>query len=104
AQIVEQLEDDWKAASVTLASEATTSPVTILYGSHSEWQTLQQAINTSAQIQDARLDALSKDGALMTVTFGNLDRLRTELQFKGVDVRLDPDLGLVFVGANSGRF
>ena len=103
-QIIGQLENDWKAASVTLASEATTSPVTVLYSSHGEWQTLQNAINTSAQIQDARLDALSKDGALMTMTFGNLDRLRTELQFKGVDVRQDPELGLVFAGVNSGRF
>jgi len=102
-QIVMQLETDWKSASVTLASEATTSPVTVLYGSHGEWQSLQQAINTSAQIQDARLDALSKDGALMTVTYGNLDRLRTELQFKGVAVRQDPKLGLVFAGVNSGR-
>ncbi len=102
-QIVAQLENDWKAASVTLASEAMTSPVTVLYDSHSEWQSLQQAINTSAQIQDARLDALSKDGALMTVTFGNLDRLRTELQFKGVSVQQDPKLGLVFASVTSGR-
>ena len=103
-QIVNQLEMDWKSASVTLASEATTSPVTVLYGSHGEWQNLQQAINTSAQIQDARLDALSKDGALMTVTYGDFNRLQTELQFKGVAVRQDPELGLVFAGANSGRF
>lgn len=103
-QIIGQLENDWKASSVTLASEATTSPVTVLYGSHGEWQSLQQAINTSAQIQDARLDALSKDGALMTVTYGNLGRLQTELQFKGVTVVQDPELGLVFAGANSGRY
>jgi len=104
SQIVTQLENDWKSSSVTLATEATTSPVTVLYGSHSEWQSLQQAMNTSAQIQDARLDALSKDGALMTVTYGNLERLRTELQFKGVTVLQDPKLGLVFAGAGSGRF
>ena len=103
-QIVSQLENDWKVSSVTLASEASTSPVTVLYSSHGEWQTLQQAINTSAQIQDARLDALSKDGALMTVTYGDFHRLQTELQFKGVTVRQDPQLGLVFAGANSGRF
>lgn len=102
SQLVTQLEDDWKEASVTLASDATTSPVSVLYGSLIEWQKLQDAINGSAQIQDARLDALSKDGALMTITFGDFDRLVRELQFKGVQVRRDPDIGLVFVSA--GRF
>jgi len=103
AKIVKQLENNWKAASVSLTSAATTSPVTVLYGSHREWQNLQQAINTSAQIKDARLDALSKDGALMTVTYGDFARLQTELQFKGVTVQQDPELGLVFAGASLGR-
>jgi len=78
-------------------------PVSILYRSHSEWLRLKEAINGSAQIQDARLDALSKDGALMTITYGgDIGRLRNELAFKGVDVREDPSLGVVL--GSTGRF
>lgn len=103
AKIVERLENDWKAASAVVASEVVTTTISVLFDSQSEWQRLQQAINTSAQIQDARLDALSKDGALMSVTYGgDMNRLRNELAFKGVDVRNDPELGLVF--ARTGRF
>jgi len=70
---------------------------------HMEWQNLQKAIDGSAQIQDARLDVLSKDGALMTLTYGgDINRLRNELSFKGVDVRTDPALGLVL--SRAGRF
>ncbi len=103
ASIVNALEDDWKRSAVTVAQNAVTTTATILYGSHSEWQNLQTAINGSAQIQDARLDVLSKDGALMTLTYGgDINRLRNELSFKGVDVRTDPKLGLVL--ARAGRF
>jgi len=62
-----------------------------------DWIALQDAINTSAQIKGARLDALSKDGALMTISYGgDLDRMANELRFKGVRVEQDPRIGLVF--------
>ena len=77
-------------------------PVSILYNSQSEWQRLKSAINGSAQIQDARLDAMSKDGALMTITYaGDMSRLKRELAFKGVDIRKDAKLGMVLT--RSGR-
>jgi len=39
----------------------------------------------------------------MTLTYGgDINRLRNELSFKGVDVRTDPKLGLVL--ARAGRF
>ncbi|WP_409433424.1 hypothetical protein ACJ3XI_02665 [Litorimonas sp. RW-G-Af-16] len=102
-KIVARLERDWKAASTTSAQADVTSVVSVLYDNHAEWLRLQQAINTAAQIKDARLDALSKDGALMTVTYGgDMSKLQTELRYKGVDVRDDPKLGLVF--ARTGRF
>jgi len=76
--------------------------VSVLYRSQSEWQQLKSAIDDSAQIQDARLDAMSKDGALMNITFaGDMERLRRELAFKGVDIRDDPKLGMIFT--RSGR-
>ena len=102
AAIVERLERDWKKNTVSLASEAVSMPVSILYNSQSEWQRLKSAINGSAQIQDARLDAMSKDGALMTITYaGDMSRLKRELAFKGVDIRKDAKLGMVLT--RSGR-
>ncbi len=96
-RLVARLEADWKQASSIGTGQMVTTPVSILYQSHTDWITLQEAINTSAQIKGARLDALSKDGALMTISYGgDIDRLATELRFKGVRVQQDPKLGLVF--------
>lgn len=95
--IVARLETDWKQASAIVADEMVTTAVSVLYSSHSDWIALQDAINTSAQIKGARLDALSKDGALMTISYGgDIDRMANELRFKGVRVEQDPKLGLVF--------
>lgn len=93
--LVAQLESAWKATSAVPSSEAISATVTVLYTSQSEWQRLQTAINNSAQVRDARLDALSKDGALMTLSFGSVDRLAAEMAQKGVRVYEDPQLGLV---------
>ncbi len=94
--IVASLENSWKRNTVTLASDAVSMAVSVLYNSQSEWQQLKSVIDGSAQIQGARLDAMSKDGALMTVTYaGDLLRLQRELAFKGVDIRNDENLGMV---------
>jgi len=96
-RLVARLEADWKQASAVVAGETVTTPVSVLYQTHGDWIALQEAINTSAQIKGARLDALSKDGALMTISYGgDIDRLANELRFKGVRVEQDPQLGLVF--------
>ena len=101
--VISKLENDWKQASVSVAANAVEMPISIMYDSQSEWLRLKEAINGSAQIQDARLDALSKDGALMTITYGgDINRLRNELALKGVDLRQDPKLGVVF--GRTGRF
>ena len=101
--VIAKLENDWKSTAVNVATNAVDMPVSILYNSQSEWLRLKEAINGSAQIQDARLDALSKDGALMTITYGgDMARLRNELAFKGVDVREDPQLGVIL--GRTGRF
>lgn len=96
-RVVSRLEADWKQVSAVVAGEVVTTSVSVLYTSHRDWIALQDAINTSAQINAARLDALSKDGALMTISYGgDIARLANELQFKGVRVEQDPNLGLVF--------
>lgn len=95
--VIARLEADWKQASAVTSGEMKTTSVSILYSSHRDWIALQDAINTSAQIKAARLDALSKDGALMTISYGgDIDRMANELRFKGVRVEQDPRLGLVF--------
>ena len=95
--VVTRLESDWKQASAVVGGEMVTTAVSVLYTSHRDWIALQDAINTSAQIKGARLDALSKDGALMTISYGgDIARLSNELRFKGVRVEQDPNLGLVF--------
>ncbi len=92
----ERVENDWKEASVSLAKNAETMAVSVLYRSHQDWMQLQDVINNSSQIQDARLDALSKDGALMNITYGgDLQKLANELAFKGVEMKRDPKLGMI---------
>ncbi|MDB2437580.1 DUF2066 domain-containing protein [Hellea sp.] len=101
--VIDKLETEWKSAAVSVAANAVEMPISILYDNHSEWLRLKDAINDSAQIQDARIDALSKDGALMTITYGgDINRLRNELSFKGVDIREDPKMGVVL--GRTGRF
>ena len=95
AELVAQMGADWKATSAVPIDAIRTSTVSVLYRSLDEWQRLQDAINNSAQVQDARLDALSKDGALMTIQYGSLDRLAAETSQKGVRVYEDPQIGLV---------
>lgn len=98
---VEMLENKWKEASVVRAENAKTMVVSVLYNTLDDWMTLQSVINNSAQIQDARLDALSKDGAMMTLTFGgNMDRLANELAYKGVQIKTDPKIGTYLARSN----
>ena len=101
--VVSRLESEWKRASVSVAANAVTMAVSVLYDGHSEWMRLKDAIDGSAQIQGARLDALSKDGALMTITYGgDIARLQNELSFKGVELRNDPAIGVVLT--RTGRY
>ena len=93
---VAKLEAGWKEAAITQLDNAVSMEVSVLYRTHADWQRLQDVINTSAQISDARLDALSKDGALMTITYGgDISRLANELSYKGVAFEQTEALGAV---------
>lgn len=102
--VVSALENDWKTSSVTTSSsKSVTMPVSVLYRSQAEWLQLQDVINGSAQIRSARLEAMSKRGASMVLTYGgDIERLRTELAYKGV--RLDEDENLGMVLSRTGAF
>jgi len=102
--VVAALEDEWKASAVSSVSSASVIlPVSVLYRSHAEWQQLQDVINGSAQIRSARLEAISKRGTLMTLTYGgDMERLRNELAYKGVSLKQDEKLGMVL--SRTGAF
>lgn len=91
------IEESWKESVVgNVSSASVILPVSVLYRSQAEWLQLQDVINGSAQIRSARLEALSKSGALMALTYGgDLERLRNELSFKGVSLQQDQKLGMI---------
>ena len=95
SRLVAGLEREWKQTAAVPSASVTNQTASVLYNSLSEWQRLQRAINTSAQVRDARLDAVAKDGALMTIGYGDFARLQSEMRQKGVIVEQDPELGLV---------
>ena len=102
-KVVSRLEDEWKQSNATMAAGAITTTVSVLYRSHDDWLWLQNVINNSAQIQGARLDALSKDGALMSLTYGgDMNKLKSELSYKGAELRQDAEMGTVIV--RKGRY
>ncbi len=97
AKTVRTVEDDWKNSAVlSVGARSVVLSASVLYRSHGDWIVLQDVINSSAQIRSAQLIALSKSGALMSLSYGgNLERLRNELAFKGVSMRVDEVLGMV---------
>ena len=94
ARFVADQETAWKRAAIVRdASEAELS-ITVLYGSLVEWRRLQSAVAGAALIQDARLDALSRTGAAMTLIHrGTRDQLSAELAARGAELTEDVDLG-----------
>ncbi|MEE9273445.1 MAG: hypothetical protein V3U57_09295 [Robiginitomaculum sp.] len=97
SKAVMKLEDDWKASTVTpISTRSVIMPVSVLYRNHVEWKMLQDAINGTAQIRWAKLEAISNGGAMMLLTYGgDMERLRNELSYKGVSLRTDAKLGTI---------
>ena len=104
AKLVAKVEEDWKKSTATQTSgKSVTMPVSVLYRSHAEWMQIQDVINGSAQIRSARLEAFSKSGALMFLTYaGDISRLRNELAYKGMSLKQDDKLGMVL--SRTGAF
>ncbi len=101
--IAERIEEDWKASAISsISAKNVLLPVSVLYKTHSQWQELQTAINGAAQIRAASLKAISKRGALMTLTFGgDMEKLRNELAYKGVSLKEDGEMGVVLFKTGS---
>ncbi len=94
--IAAKVDNAWKTRSTAAPARAQQMQLSVLYNSHSEWQRLQRQLNNSRLISSPRLDALSKDGALMTITVnGTMDDLVSELAYDGVEIKSVPNMGVV---------
>ena len=104
ANIIALVENEWKASAVNFSSaKSVVLPVSVRYRSHAEWLSLQDIINGTAQIRSAQLTAISKNGALMLLTYGgDIEKLRNELAYKGVRLLQDDNSGMVL--SRTGAF
>lgn len=86
----------WKEQSVVRDGEVTEFRVTVLYNGLEEWRGLQSMLTGASLIESAQLDALSRDGALMTVNYrGEEAQLVSELAERGAVLEEHPGLGWV---------
>jgi hypothetical protein len=84
----------WKRSAVVRGTEQVELDVTVLYGSMREWRRLQRAVAGASLIEDARLDALSRRGAAMTLIHrGSLEQVAAELTARGAVLEEHADLG-----------
>lgn len=92
--IVREREEAWKRQSVVRGGSSAELEITILFNSLREWRALQSAVTGASLIENARLDALSRTGAAMTITHrGARDQVRAELAARGADFAEDSELG-----------
>ncbi len=89
-------ENAWKRVAIVRNTSTEDMRVTVIYGGLPEWQELQAALTGTSLVTNARLDALSRDGALMTVSYrGALEQLTSELAERGATLEPHPGLGWV---------
>ena len=93
-RLVGRFEDDWKRASIVRSGDTAELDVTVLFNSLREWKSLQSAVAGASLVQNARLDALSRSGAAMTLTYrGDREQVRAELAARGAIFAEEPGLG-----------
>ncbi|MFC4724637.1 DUF2066 domain-containing protein [Glycocaulis abyssi] len=95
-RIVQTAQEAWKREVVVRGGEASEVTVSVLYSSMAQWRSLQRAITGASLISNARLDAVTTTGAVMTITHrGERDQLVRELAQRGA--RLEEERGLGWV-------
>lgn len=84
-RVFNSLQNEWKQ-SLTAASGAKSDLVlSVRYATLAEWLRLENALGGAALLSDVRLEALSKDGAMVrAVHRGAIEQLRLELRERGV--------------------
>jgi Uncharacterized protein conserved in bacteria (DUF2066) len=94
-KIAQVLDTNWKHQAIVRDDMRQSVRLTALYSSLPEWQKLRDALGGVALVEEARLDALSYDGALLTLNYiGSEEQLARRLAQKGVSLRHE-DIGLV---------
>jgi len=94
SRIVEDRQDAWKRISVVRNTEIAELEVSILFDTLNEWRDLQQAVTGASLIENARLDALSRTGASMTLSHrGAREQVMSELSARGALLRDEEGLG-----------
>lgn len=92
--IIERRELEWKRVSVVRDMSVAELSVSILFDNLAEWRELQQAVTGASLIQNARLDAVSRTGAAMTITHrGAREQVMAELRARGAVLAEDETLG-----------
>ncbi|WP_440957287.1 DUF2066 domain-containing protein [Oceanicaulis sp. LC35] len=92
--ILEPREQAWKRASVVRDMSVAELDVSILFDNLAEWRELQQAVTGASLIQNARLDAVSRTGAAMTITHrGAREQVMAELRARGAVLAEEETLG-----------
>lgn len=95
-RIVQTRQENWKRQVIVRGGAAGEIVVTVLYDSIGQWRALQRAITGASLISDARLDAVSTTGAVMTLTHrGERDQLVRELSQRGTRLQEEQGLGWV---------
>ncbi len=93
-RLVRDRQDAWKRANVVRNAERSELRVSVLFDTLNEWRTLQQAVAGASLVESARLDALSRAGAEMTLTHrGAREQVMSELSARGAILVEDDDLG-----------
>lgn len=93
ASDVVQLE--WKRRAAARGGQPAQTLVTAAYSSLEEWNRLRSALGKSTLIRNVRVEAIAKDGALLTVTFtGSQAQLATDVAQAGLQLD-STDKGLV---------
>lgn len=91
----------WKDGNIVRDRSESEMRLTVLYSGIAEWRGLQTALSRTSLIANARLDALSRDGALMTVHHrGDPAQLASELAERGATLEEQPGLGWVLMALN----
>lgn len=93
-RLVEQRQDAWKRDNVVRDTVRAELGVSILFDTLAEWRALQRAVAGASLIENARLDALSRTGAAMTLTHrGTREQVMAELNARGAVLAEDEALG-----------
>ncbi len=94
-KLADVLDTDWKHTAIVRDNFSQSIRLTALYNGIKQWQRIRDALGSVSLVEEARLEALSADGALLTLTYrGNEDQLIRRLAQKGIELQND-DLGLV---------